>query len=154
MGSRLEKLWRAERTNEFMLADATQLDYEALLIARGFPERLGYLSLDIDDATTAALQRIDFDKRSFDVITSEHCVCNGSDAQQKQQRKFFSERGYVLACADVSHKGGRFEDWWVHPDVFDKNLHPVLDGVDCEEIVKLYEVSRAERAAQRILDSI
>lgn len=154
MGSKLEKLWRAERKNEFMLADATKLDYESLLTEREFPERIGYLSLDIDDATTHALERIDFDKRSFDVITAEHCVCNGSDAQQKHQRRFFSERGYVLACADVSHKGGRFEDWWIHPDVFDRDLHPVLDGVDCEEVVKLYEISRAERSTRKILGSI
>lgn len=154
MRDRLEKLWSVERKNEFMLADATQLDYEALLSTRQYPARMGYLSLDIDDYTTQALARIDFLKRTFSVITAEHCVCNGDNKQQQEQRTFFESEGYVLACADVCHAGQRFEDWWLSPEVFDPTLHPQLEGKDCEEIIKLYEVARATESAKLILGHV
>jgi hypothetical protein len=68
------------------------------------------------------MTKIPFDKFKFAVITYEHDhYIDISKAFREKSRVFLSSRGYELVVNDVSPDGtSNFEDWWVHPDLVNK----------------------------------
>ncbi len=76
-------------------------------------------ALDIDERYVDVLNRIPFDKYGFRVITIEHDAYKYGNVYRDGEREFLARRGYQLLCGDVRN----FEDWWVHPDLIDKNNH-------------------------------
>ena len=97
----------------FHCGDATKINWEDLLLNKG----VDYLSLDVDDATSATLQSIPLDKLRFKVITIEHDKYHRGDGLQQEIRRTLEAHGYSLVCSDVNvHWQGRdvaFEDWFV-----------------------------------------
>lgn len=95
---------------------------------------IDYLSLDIDPArnTLEALYRMPFDKVMFNVITFEHDSYTAGDEIRDAQRKFLSDKGYVLIGKSIKHNlQESFEDWWVHRYLID-------DGIIDLEFMKLF----------------
>lgn len=116
--------------------DATKLNYGELFEQNEFPKVIDYLSLDIDTLSLTVLKKLPFDEYKFRVITIEHDTYLYGDKYQKEQRNILTAKGYELICANVyvqqpgfDRPECAFEDWWVHPQEFNRNL---LDKIKTE----------------------
>ena len=104
------------RSNPFILADATELDYDLLISNYYKSTHIDYLQLDIDPPsnTFKALNKINFDKFSFSVITYEHDLYAGGDYEREASRKILESYGYTRVISDVMHNNLIFEDWYIN----------------------------------------
>lgn len=100
------------RISRFILADATIYRFPE-------PERIDYLSLDIDAGTLSALMNLPLNKTRFSIITIEHDAYRFGDTLRAPMRKILKNFGYNLVCADVKNPDP-FEDWWVDDLLWDK----------------------------------
>lgn len=112
--------WYAVRSNTLLAKDAIQLDYSSIL--EGFPQVIDYLSLDIDGYYDTVLKKVMLSNHIFKIITIEHDVYRYGDIYRSKEREILTALGYHLLCADVTHSGLAFEDWWIHPDFFPSDL--------------------------------
>lgn len=112
----------AARQSEFVICDATIADWPRLI--QLYLPRLSavdYLSLDCDENTTAALEKIAELPIRFRVITIETDAYLRGDSFKERQRAILIGQGYDLVCNDVCIEagpwgpGGPFEDWYVMP---------------------------------------
>jgi hypothetical protein len=60
------------------------------------------------------LEKINFDKYSFSVITYEHDFYAGGVKEREESRKILESYGYTRVVSDVMHNGLVFEDWYVN----------------------------------------
>ena len=103
-----EQVWKQERTQPLIIADAITMDYSFL------PDRVDYLQLDIDPAhqTLKCLEVLLKTKTRFSIITFEHdCYTEGSEVMERQ-RELLTAAGYIPYKLGVEHNGDSFEDWW------------------------------------------
>jgi hypothetical protein len=115
----------AIRTCQFLNQDATKVDYEALFVENGYPSHMDYLSLDIDENSTAALLKLPLDTYRFRVITIEHDQYRVGASYKEEQRTILRSVGYTLLFPEVLVPLGcgmgpdlPFEDWWVDASSF------------------------------------
>ena len=116
----LVKVFNFERKNDCVCKDATLLDYSDFLSSNGFPNDIGYLSIDIDPAFQSlnVLSRIPFTKYRFAAITFEHDAYLSRGKIRKVQRQLLKHYGYELLVKDVkAFNVDKYEDWWIHPDL-------------------------------------
>ena len=113
--NKCEELWHQERKNRLIIGNALTTSFDWL------PERVDYLSLDIDPArnTYEMLTKLPHKTTRFSLITYEHdyYLVNewaGHDFREKS-RKLLTGLGYQLHRADVCHEGKPYEDWWIDP---------------------------------------
>lgn len=127
-----EKCWSSARQNPLLVEDSTQTDYQSILAT--FPHVIDYLSLDIDSDYDVVLRQIFLSDHIFKVITIEHDFYRFGDKFRKDERDILSSLGYYLLCPDVSvmfnGKDSIFEDWWVHPSAFTKDVFDALVSLD------------------------
>jgi tetratricopeptide (TPR) repeat protein len=114
------------RKNLVFCVDGTTANYEQILSEHFSDNVIDYLQLDIEPSsnTFKALQKIPFDKYKFRVITYEHDhYIDITKEYREKSRKFLSSLGYILLVNDVSPREDcSFEDWWVHPELVDKEI--------------------------------
>jgi hypothetical protein len=115
-------MFQQKRKNKVMLGDATKIDYKKILDDGIYD----YLQVDCDppEVSFQILLKIPFEKTPFRVITFEHdhYVSEESGIRDKS-RAFLKSLGYQLVVTDIApDKFNSFEDWWVHPDLVDKNI--------------------------------
>lgn len=108
------------RKSRFIVADATKIDWNEALIHAAIPEIYGtaidYVSLDVDEATPAALQNLLAHGIKFNVATVETDRYRFGDGPRNEMREILMGRSYDLVCADVVVDGfGEFEDWYCCP---------------------------------------
>ena len=131
-----------KRKNKVVCCDATTVDYNVLL--KDSPKIIDYLQVDCEppETTLYVLKRIPFDKYKFRVITYEHDDYRSSNQGLKQiSREILQKHGYQLVVSDIAfHDGCNFEDWWVHPDLVDKEI-----------INKLQDVSEGTKAGKKYI---
>lgn len=119
--------WTEHRPNSiFRAMDAMRVDYESLLLST-YPgvDTLDYLQVDIEPSlhTLIALKRIPFEKYQFRTITFETDLYRDGDQARNESREFLLKFGYELVAGDVLHQHRHpYEDWWVHPDLVDRNI--------------------------------
>jgi hypothetical protein len=114
-----------ERSNSICWADAITFDYVAELKRRGMPNRVNYLSCDIEppDNTLRALQRVIEQGVEFDCITFEHDKANPATKDLPDHdplvREYLTKRGYKVAVYDVyaGVPDYLFETWFVRDDI-------------------------------------
>lgn len=125
------KTYRKHRHNPVICTDALIVDYNKLL-NKYFPNEttIDYLQLDIDPPrnTYELLLSIPFDKYKFAVITYEHdYYVDITRSYRQKSREYLESLGYILLVNDVSPDPySSFEDWWVHPDLIDKDILETL----------------------------
>jgi FkbM family methyltransferase len=91
--------------SRYIVETATLAD---MLAEHGAPDVVDYLSLDTEGSELDVLQGIPADsRRIFRVITCEH---NHQEPRRTLIRSLLAERGYRLACPELS----RFDDWFLH----------------------------------------
>lgn len=121
------KQYTTERPSTQVLhEDALSIDYKNLLSKNYKDNVIDYLQLDIDPCsnTFEALKLIPFDEYKFSVITYEHDhYIDSTKTFKEKSRELLTSKGYVLIVDEVSPDGkSSFEDWWVHPDLIDKEI--------------------------------
>jgi len=112
--------------------DALKINYKEVFEENEFPNVIDYLSLDVDTLSLSVLKILPFSEYRFKAITIEHDAYLYGDKYRSEQRKILTELGYQLICSNVlvpnpGHEGYKgedcpFEDWWIHPLEFDKDL--------------------------------
>lgn len=98
------------RPSPFFLANATEFSFPE-------PDRVDYLSLDVDGASLDALRNLPLDKTRFSVITVEHDFWRFGDNLRTPMLQLLTEHGYFIVCADVCNPDP-FEIWAVDDRVF------------------------------------
>ncbi len=111
-----------KRKNEIIWDDAFNINYEILIKKRKLPNRLNYLSCDIEpvENTFKILKRIINSDLSFDYISFEHDKYNIGDKYEKLSLNFLNKHNYKIAIRDVysrNKKNKVFETWFVHKDM-------------------------------------
>lgn len=116
------------RTCRYINEDALTVDYEKIFAEENFPASIDYLSLDIDEQSVLALEKLPLDKYRFKVITIEHDSHVYGGLYKTPQRALLKSKGYFLLGEDVLNQSGRnigqehaWEDWYVDPNYFDKD---------------------------------
>ena len=147
-----EKSYKMYRPNSIhILNDAQKVNYRNMLDSNNFPVNIDYLQIDLDVNNRSTLNTLEllnntvFDKYKFATITFEHDIYSGNYFNtQEISRNIFAERGYILVFPDVSvfWEGDykKFEDWYVHPDLIDKELiakFKTTNSLSHEDICKI-----------------
>lgn len=120
------KDFRRQRVNPVICKDATVINYDKLLRQENAPLIIDYLQLDCEPpkVTYDILLAIPFERYKFAVITFEHD--HYADVSRKYRalsRKFLEDQGYELVVANIGRdERCPFEDWWVHPDLVDRDI--------------------------------
>lgn len=122
--------YRNNRSSKLLHTDALQIDYKKLLKENYEGNVIDYLQLDIEPAknTFECLLSIPFDDYKFAVITYEHdYYVDVTKSYRDKSRRYLKMMGYELVVNDVSPDGiSNFEDWWVHPDLVDKDILNIM----------------------------
>ena len=92
-----------ERKNKIYCADAITFDYLEALKENNLPNRIGYLSCDIEPPanTFAALQRVIEQGVIFDCITFEHDKYQSDIDYDPIVTEYLASKGYKVAVNDV-----------------------------------------------------
>lgn len=140
--------FKTHRPNTAMIQhDATTLDYRQLLKDHNAPERIDYLSLDIDPPsnTLKALKALPLDEYRFSVITYETDYYNmpypQRDLIRNEERMIFEKNGYIKVCGNISHLNTDtpFEDWYLDGQYFDEEfINKFLREDDSNIVVEDY----------------
>jgi hypothetical protein len=131
--SNLVNKFNGTRDNFCLLQDATNADYDKILSDANLGTDWDYLQLDCEPPsnTFSALQQIPFEKYRFAIITYEHdYYCDETKLYRDKSRKYLESKGYELAVDNISSDDNSpFEDWWVHPDLVDKDVLSMIKSV-------------------------
>jgi hypothetical protein len=115
--------FRKERSNPVVCADATKLDYNALLKSANFPDHIDYLQIDTEPSSTSfeVLLSIPFEQYKFAIVTFEHDhAVDFSRTYRDKSRRYLQSLGYVLVVPDAGPTDWySMEDWWVEPSLVD-----------------------------------
>lgn len=132
--------------SNYVIADATKIDYTQLLNKFCMPKEIDYLQIDLEvnnRSTLDTLENLETNVLSdykFAVVTFEHDIYTGDYFNTKQKsRDIFEKYGYVRVFSDVRNEMNPFEDWYVHPDLIDQNVVNILktsESLEYREIVK------------------
>jgi hypothetical protein len=129
--------YRKERPySSYIIDDAQKINYRRYLDRCKYPVNMDYLQIDLDvdnKSTLNTLLILDntvFDKYKFATVTFEHDIYRGDYFNTRSiSREIFSKRGYIRIFSDVMVDNDDkitlnlpFEDWYVHPDLVDKEL--------------------------------
>lgn len=124
---------KKERKNMCLLKDATIIDYDKFLNGLGFSNDIDYLQIDCDppSITYQILLQIPFEKYKFAVVTYEHdFYCDETKSYQEKSKKYLESYGYVRVVNNIAPDDYRsYEDWWVHPDLVDKNIIDLMTNI-------------------------
>ena len=118
--------FREKRKNPIIHTDATTVDYLTFLDGTNEGTEWDYLQIDCDppSATFEILKKIPFDKYKFATITYEHdYYADQMNDYREKSRNLLLEAGYILLVGNIAPDKKRpFEDWYVHPDLVDKDI--------------------------------
>lgn len=126
MGKDFVEQYRTGRTCRFLNEDATKVDYVKVLKEENFPNRIDYLSVDIDESSAEALKALPLDHYRASVITIEHDAYRFGDVIRNVEMEILRHYNYICLFPDVLVPLGcgmgpdlRFEHWYIDPIVFD-----------------------------------
>lgn len=137
---------KQKRSNEVLCEDALKIDYVKLLNSITNTGIVDYLQLDAEPSrvTYEIMTKIPFDQFKFRVITYEHDhYVDITQSVRDKARVFLQSKGYKLVVNDVvagKYDFCPFEDWWVHPDLVDKNILDIMldDDLTKPKLIEKY----------------
>ena len=119
-----EKLWKncPERNNKVYWEDATKFDYSKCLIENNLPNKIDYLSCDLDpqEKTFMALKKVFFDGVEPKLITFETDKYREKIDYEKLAIDFLYPKNYIIAVKDVYSglkKNKVFETWFINKNI-------------------------------------
>jgi hypothetical protein len=104
------EMLKAARGAKVIEADATTIDWGDMLKGA---KRIDYLSLDVDEASVDALERVLLHGARFDIITAEHDEYRFGRHRMEAMTYMLREHGYNVLCPQVCDQGMSFEVWAV-----------------------------------------
>jgi hypothetical protein len=114
---------RSKRKHYIELVDGTSILYGDLLARGNITEtEIDYASLDLDHSDTlVALLNLPMETHKFATITYEHDEYIYGSKYLVPSRRYLTTMGYELVASNIMATGfGSFEDWWVHPDLVNR----------------------------------
>ena len=117
------------RKNPIIWKDAFTVDYKSHFKEFSFPERINYLSCDIEPPinTLNILKKIIEVGLSFDFISFEHDQYNSGDTYEKLSCDFLLKKGYKIGVKDVYSRNKKYkvyETWFINNDInFDEIVY-------------------------------
>ena len=108
-----------DRKNEVIWDDAFNIDFSLLAQQKNFPNKINYLSCDIEPAsnTFKILKKIIRSEISFDYISFEHDKYNEGNIHEKLALEFLNKNDYKVAIKDVYSRNKKqkiYETWFVN----------------------------------------
>ena len=128
---KFKKSWDESKTrqNPIIWKNAFTVDYKSYFKEYSFPERINYLSCDIEPQinTLNILKKIIEVGLSFDFISFEHDRYNSGDRIEKLSYDFLLNRGYKIGVKDVYSRNKKYkvyETWFINNDIsFDEIIY-------------------------------
>ncbi len=119
-----QKSWRDNklRKNNVLWDDAFNIDYSSLIKQRDLPNRLNYLSCDIEPAenTFNILKKVISSKLNFDFISFEHDKYSIGNKYEDLSIEYLKNYNYKVAVKGVYSRNKRYkiyETWFVNNDI-------------------------------------
>ena len=116
--------YNSVRKNNCICGNAITVDYSKIFEENNFSTQIDYLQLDIDpsEQTLACLKNLPLDTYRFSVITYETDAYRSSSESVEESRSIFKDYGYESIAKNVLNCGHAFEDWYVDPNIIDKDI--------------------------------
>ena len=110
------------RKNDVVWDDAFNINYSSLIKQRELPNRLNYLSCDIEPAenTFNVLKKVINSELSFDFISFEHDKYSIGNKYEDLSIEYLKNYNYKVAVKDVYSRNKRYkiyETWFVNNDI-------------------------------------
>ena len=110
------------RKNDVVWDDALNINYSSLIKQRELPNRLNYLSCDIEPAenTFNILKKIISSELNFDFISFEHDKYSIGNKYEDLSIEYLKNYNYKVAVKDVYSRNKRYkiyETWFVNNDI-------------------------------------
>ena len=110
------------RKNNVIWDDAFNINYSSLIKQRELPNRLNYLSCDIEPAenTFNILKKVINSKLNFDFISFEHDKYSIGNKYEDLSIEYLKNYNYKVAVKDVYSRNKRYkiyETWFVNNDI-------------------------------------
>jgi len=110
------------RKNNVVWDDAFNINYSSLIKQRDLPNRLNYLSCDIEPAenTFNVLKKVISSELSFDFISFEHDKYSIGNKYEDLSIEYLKNYNYKVAVKDVYSRNKRYkiyETWFVNNDI-------------------------------------
>ena len=110
------------RKNNVVWDDAFNINYSSLIKQRELPNRLNYLSCDIEPAenTFNILKKVINSELNFDFISFEHDKYSIGDKYEDLSIEYLKNYNYKVAVKDVYSRNKRYkiyETWFVNNDI-------------------------------------
>ena len=110
------------RKNNVVWDDAFNINYSSLIKQRELPNRLNYLSCDIEPAenTFNVLKKVISSELSFDFISFEHDKYSIGNKYEDLSIEYLKNYNYKVAVKDVYSRNKRYkiyETWFVNNDI-------------------------------------
>ena len=125
-----KKSWEncKQRKNDVIWDNAFNIDYSLLIKQKQLPNKLNYLSCDIEPAenTFKILKKIINSNLEFDYISFEHDKYNIGNKYEALSTEFLENNNYKIAIKDVYSRDKKYkiyETWFVHNKINFKELN-------------------------------
>lgn len=125
-----KKSWEncEQRKNDVIWDNAFNIDYSLLIKQKKLPNKLNYLSCDIEPAenTFKILKKIINSNLEFDYISFEHDKYNIGNKYEALSTEFLENNNYKIAIKDVYSRDKKYkiyETWFVHSKINFKELN-------------------------------
>ena len=110
------------RKNDVVWDDAFNINYSSLIKQRELPNRLSYLSCDIEPAenTFNILKKVISSELNFDFISFEHDKYSIGNKYEDLSIEYLKNYNYKVAVKDVYSRNKRYkiyETWFVNNDI-------------------------------------
>ena len=111
-----------QRKNNVIWDDAFNINYSSLIKQRELPNRLNYLSCDIEPAenTFNVLKKVISSELNFDFISFEHDKYSIGNKYEDLSIEYLKNYNYKVAIKDVYSRNKRYkiyETWFVNNDI-------------------------------------
>ena len=142
-----------QRTCTCLCTDLMHENINNVLEENNCPDKIDYLSIDVDDAQWTVFDELDWDKYKFKILTLEHnlfqsfedCGQNhGIEHREKIKYEYahYRERltglGYKILWGNVILDDyGPVEDWWVNEEVFEICNHLQKENINYRQVHNL-----------------
>ncbi len=117
------ELCRQQRTSKVFHVDVATDKFSEILKENLESPVVDYISLDADDGSLGALQQLLSNGFSFKCMTFEHDYYDKGNVLKEPSKALLQEYGYHPLFENVRLNDGKiWEDWWINPKHFPKNI--------------------------------
>jgi hypothetical protein len=127
--NQFENLYKNHRNCQYIIEDATTIDYKDLFYKNNYPKNMDYLQIDLEVSNGSTLKTLEvlnhqiMSDYTFNVVTFEHDIyCGDYFDTRKKSREIFEKNNYILLFGDVKNGGNPYEDWYVHSSFLNTEL--------------------------------